>query len=353
MFRPPRCPNRHCSEHRSPRPEFFVRKGTYHPHCRAQPVPRFRCRTCMKGFSRQTFRSDYRDHRPDLNTPLYLALASGIGLRQSARNLGLSLRCLELKARKLARHLRRLNLNLRSALPPGATLHFDELETFEERRNTRPLSVPVLIESKSRFLIWAESAPIRPHGRMSPARRKALEEDEKRLGKRRNLSRRSIERTLRRGADLAGSLERVLLHTDEKKSYPALARRVFGANRLQHERTNSRLARGTWNPLFAINHTEAMLRDLTGRLRRESWLVSKKRRYLDLALHVWMSYRNYVRRRFNTDKASSAEHLGFLPRRLRPQELLSWRQDWRRESPHPLGDGEKTIAGWPGMKPAA
>ena len=188
---------------------------------------------------------------------------------------------------------------------------------------------------------------------MSPARRKALEEDEKRLGKRRNLSRRSIERTLRRGADLAGSLERVLLHTDEKKSYPALARRVFGANRLQHERTNSRLARGTWNPLFAINHTEAMLRDLTARLRRESWLVSKKRRYLDLALQVWMSYRNYVRRRFNTDKASSAEHLGFLPRRLRPQELLSWRQDWRRESPHPLGDGEKTIAGWPGMKPAA
>jgi transposase-like protein len=61
-------------------------------------VPRFRCRTCRKGFSRQTFRADYRDHRPSLNDPLFRLIASGIGLRQAARNLALSPRCTELSS---------------------------------------------------------------------------------------------------------------------------------------------------------------------------------------------------------------------------------------------------------------
>ena len=337
MFQPPRCPNRRCPRHASPTTDFFLRRGSYHPRCRPHPVPRFQCRTCRRGFSRQTFRADYRDHRPDLNPKLFLSIASGVGLRQTARNLGLSLRCTELKFRKLARHLRRLNLNLRGPLPQGATLQFDELETYEGRRNTRPLSVPVLIERGSRFLIWAESAPLRPHGRMSQARRKAMEDDQRRFGPRRDGSRRAALRTLERGRALTAHLQFVTLQTDEKATYPRLFDQVFGIHRVLHRTTSGELARGCWNPLFAINHTEAMLRDLAGRLRRESWLVSKRRRYLDLGLQLHMAYRNYVRRRFNKDRQSAAEVLGFLPRRLAPGELLSWRQDWGpRWSIHPL-----------------
>jgi hypothetical protein len=105
---------------------------------------------------------------------------------------------------------------------------------------------------------------------------------------------------------------------------------------LVHRCTSSKLARTSANPLFPINHTEAMARDLTGRLRRESWLVSKKRRYLDLGLQVFLAYRNYVRRRFNFDEFSPAERLGFAPRRLTETEVLSWRQDWAERSIHPL-----------------
>lgn len=337
MFQPPRCTNRRCPQHSHPSPRFFVRKGYYRALCRAQPVPRFRCRTCGRSFSRQTFRVDYRDHRPDLNAALFLSLASGLGLRQSARNLGLSPRCCELKSRKLGRHLRRLNLTLRGPLPEGSRLQFDEFETYEGRRNSRPLSVPILLERDSRFVIWAESAAIRPHGRMSEARKRAIAEDERRFGPRRDHSERAIKRTLRRGAELATQLERVELETDEKLTYPRLAKEAFGAERLLHQTTNSKLARMTWNPLFPVNHTEAMVRDLMGRLRRKSWLVSKKRRYLDLALHVFIAYRNYVRRRFNFCEESAAQKLGFLKRRLRPGELLSWRQDWGpARSMHPL-----------------
>jgi hypothetical protein len=289
---------------------------------------------------------DYRDHRPSLNAPLFISIASGVGLRQSARNLGLSLGCTELKFRKIARHLRRLNLSLRTQLPEEGSLHFDEFESYEGQRNTRPLSIPVLIESGSRYIIWAESAPIRPRGKMTEKRLKAIARAEKRHGPRRDLSRRSVARTLERGADVAENRPVLRLRTDEKSSYPRLAAAAFGKERLQHKRTSSKLERTAWNPLFPINNEEAIMRDLMGRLRRESWLVSKKRRYLDLGLQLHMAYRNLVRRRFNRDDESPAQLLGFLPRRLTAREVLSWRQEWGRRSVHPLSRSGRSVESW-------
>ena len=138
----------------------------------------------------------------------------------------------------------------------------------------------------------------------------------------------------------------VVLSTDEKSTYAKLARAAFGEERLFHKQTNSKLVRDARNPLFAINHTEAMARDHMGRLRRESWLASKKRRYLDLAIQLWMTYRNYVRRRFNYDKQSPAQKLGFVDRRLKCGEVLSWRQDWGPESIHPLSRSAESVGSW-------
>jgi hypothetical protein len=296
---------------------------------------------------------DYRDHRPHLNAAVFVSIATGLGLRQTARNVGMTLRCTELKFRKITSHLRHLNLNLRGQLPEGSVLLLDELETYEGRRHTRPLTVPVLIERKHRFVIWGESAPIRPSGRMSTARRRAIAEDERRFGKRRNRSKAAVYRTLRHGAVMVSRLSEVVLQTDEKSTYPKLAQRAFGKERLRHERTNSKLARTTWNPLFPINHTEAMARDLMARLRRESWLVSKKWRYLDLGLALWGSWRNYVRRRFNRDQESPAQMLGFVDRRMTESQLLSWRQDWGGRSLHPLTRGNESILSWKQRRKAA
>ncbi len=346
MFLPRRCPNPRCSQHRHPRPRFFHRHGSYHPKCRPGPVPRFRCRSCHRGFSRQTFRADYRDHRPDLNLPLFSLLTAGVGLRQCGRLLRLSRRCTELKFRKLARQLGHLERNLRRPLPRGSRLQLDELETFEGCRRTRPLSVPLLIEPKSRFWIWAESATIRPRGRMSPARLQAIAAEELRLGPRRDRSRRSLLRTLRRGAALTRGLAVVRLSSDEKSTYPALARRAFAGQRLLHSRTSSKLARTVENPLFAINHTEAMARDLMGRLRRRSWLASKRGWCLDLHLQMYASYRNWARPRFNRDQESPGQILGFVDRLIRRTQLLGWRQDWGRRSVHPLSNGKHSVEQW-------
>ena len=78
QFVPPRCPNPCCSNHLAPQDKFFRRKGYYAPRCRLERVPRFVCLTCRRWFSRQTFRHDYRDRRPDCNDQLFTLLeASG------------------------------------------------------------------------------------------------------------------------------------------------------------------------------------------------------------------------------------------------------------------------------------
>lgn len=346
MFTPPRCPYRPCTFHTAPKDDWHIGFGSYTALCRPHPIPRFRCKGCRRTFSRQTFRADYRDHRPDLNPKLFALLACGVGLRQSSRHLHLSRRCLELKSRKIARHLRRLNLNLQSALPPGSTLQFDELETFESLRTLRPLTVPVVIERDSRFLIWSESHTLPPRHKSTRHGRSA-KLDAERVGRvRRDNSAQASRRTLERAAALVRGFSLVKIATDFKTSYPGLIDAAFGKERVLHARTPSTRQRDTANPLFAINQTEAIARDLMGRLRRQSWLASKKRRYLDLGLALFTAWRNFVRRRFNRDRLSAAAILGFVPRCMSEEELCSWRQDWREESIHPLASGSESIAQW-------
>ena len=336
MFHPPCCPYTGCSEHRAPRARFYRRNGYYHPGCRPHPVPRFICLSCRRGFSRQTFRADFRDHRPHLNPQLFRLLCSGVGLRQSSRLLGLSLRCTELKFRKLGRHLTQLNLNFRAPLPAGSRLQFDELESYEGRRNTRPLTLPILIETRTRLMIWAESATIRPRGRMTESRKQAIARETMKFGPRKDRSRPSILRALRRGAALTRGLECVVFESDQKTVYPGLVARAFEGQVVEHNRTSSRLPRNVRNPLFPINHTEAMGRDLVGRLRRKSWLVSKEREFLDLHLQIYMAYRNFARPRFNRDTQTPAQLAGVVERMIRPTQLLGWGQAWGSRSIHPL-----------------
>ncbi len=100
-----RCPYRPCTQHGSPEPGFYTRFGSYHAKCRSHAVPRFRCKSCLRTFSRQTFSADYRDQKPHLNAALLSMSALGIGIRQCGRMLHLSQGCTQQKLRKMKRHL--------------------------------------------------------------------------------------------------------------------------------------------------------------------------------------------------------------------------------------------------------
>ena len=143
-FRPPRCPNPDCSVHFDPAANRIIRWGYFTTRCRERREPRFRCLGCRKTFSRQTFRHNYRDRRPDCNDRLFELLTSGVGLRQAARVLKISASAAQKKMRKLSRTCEFLHENLSGSLPPDRAYLMDEEETYENA-SIRPLTVPILM----------------------------------------------------------------------------------------------------------------------------------------------------------------------------------------------------------------
>ena len=342
-FVPPRCPERCCEAHRQPKGVWFRRVGYYESKCRTEPIQRFRCRLCGRGFSRQTFRHDCGDRKPDCNEPLLKLLTSGVGLRQAGRVVGLDIHSVQGKLRKFARTLRLLHSNLSTRLPAGRTFVLDEEETFEQDK-IWPLTMPVLIERETWFVVAATAGPIRRLARRRSHRRKRQDAHERENGRRADESRICVKDTLLE-LKLRLGCGKLTLHSDEKSSYQTLVRQVFG-EAATHERTPGSAPRSVSNPLFPINTTLAMTRDNNGRLRRRSWLVSKKCRCLIQQMRLFLVYRNYMRRRFNRDglEDTPAKFLGLLPRALRGHEALAWRQDWGSLSPHPMSPtGQRTV----------
>lgn len=340
---PPRCPYPTCSNHRSPAGRFYWRYGNYRPSCRSTPVSRFRCRSCRRSFSWQTFRHDRCDKRPECNEPLFRLLTSGVGLRQCGRLLDLCVSAVQKKLGKLGRTCELLHRNLCTALPQDGTFLLDEEETYEQA-SIRTVTMPVLIERSTWFVVGFATAPIRRLATMGTDRRDWQDREEARHGSRPDRSKTAVRWVLRRLRQLAPTGP-LLLQTDEKQTYAALIRQLFGTRAVHHTTSGSdpRTAR---NPLFPINTTLAMTRDNCGRLRRQSWLVTKRRRYLTAQMHLFVAYRNYVRRRFNRDARgdTAAKLLRIVPRALGPQEVVRWRQDWGALSVHPLSSrGERTV----------
>ena len=343
VFEPPFCPLQDCPNRDKPPAKFCIRYGYFAPAGRPKKVQRFRCKACRRTFSEVTFRLDCGDRRPEVNARLFEALVSGTGYRQCARTLDMGVSAVQRKARKLAKHAGFLHDNLSPRLPADRIYLLDEEETYEQA-SIRTLTMPVLIEREHWFVVAIDVGTTRRLAAEGTARRRWQDSEELANGPREDQSRKCVQTVMQElDRRLAGS--KLILQTDEKSSYATLAPEVFG-DRVNHMTTPSRLARGTFNPLFPINTTLAMTRDNLGRLRRQSWLVTKKRAYLRSHMNMFLVYRNYLRTRFNRDKEghSPAVKLGLLPRNLTVAEALGWRQDWGPRSIDPLSaDGSRLV----------
>ena len=324
MFLPPRCPYAACPAHLQPSFGFCRRDGRYSPLCRAHPVQRYRCRLCRRRFSRQSFRADCRQKKPHLNAAFLRLMMACVALRQAARVLGVSRRTVERRFVWLAGHAAQFHAHrLRGAGLAGPFM-LDELETFEGNRY-QPVTVPVLIEPRTLFIVGTEAGPLRRKGRMTPDQRRRRSEHEALHGRRPSQSAAAVRAVLERLRGCARGP--VVLHSDHKPLYERLGRRLFG-ERFVWAPHSASARRDRSNPLFAINHTNARLRHFLSRLRRRSWCVSKRRRRLQQHLQIAALWVNYCRPITNRTRTTPAEALGLAARRYREEEVLAWRHDW-------------------------
>ena len=233
--------------------------------------------------------------------------------------------------------------NLCRKLPTGRTFLLDEEETYEGA-SIRTLTMPVLMERDTWFVVATAVGSTRRLAAAGTARRRWQDKEEQKHGPRPDQSRECVSAVMK---SLDGCLDggSLVLRSDEKSSYPTVAKEIFG-ERVKHEQTSGRNPRTVFNPLFPINTTLAMTRDNCGRLRRKSWLVTKKGVRLQLHMQQFVVYRNYVRKRFNRDKEpkSPAVHLELIPRSLTLADAIRWRQHWGLLSIHPLSlDGRRRV----------
>jgi transposase-like protein/IS1 family transposase len=331
MFRPPRCPWTTCRYHRRPPRNFCIGHGSYVARCRSHPVPRFLCRACGRSFSRQTFRADYFQKKPHLNAAFLQLMVACVGQRQAARALGTARRTVEHRFQWLARHAGGFQDNRLNRATLVGPFQLDELESFEANRY-QPVTVPVLIDRRTLFVIATAVGPLRRKGRMRPEQKRRRAAHEAQHGRRPTRSDAVVRRVLARLRRAAAPQAAVVLDSDQKPSYGRIGRALFGT-RFRWRPHPARARRDTSNPLFPINHTNARLRHYLSRLRRRTWCVSKRGSRLQGHLQIAALWANYCRGITNKTRTSPAQALGLAPRAYRAEEVLGWREDWGARSP--------------------
>ena len=148
------------------------------------------------------------------------------------------------------------------------------------------------VEKKTRKIIGFSVSQIGAKGLL-------VEKAFKLYGKRKNESYKNRE-------DLFKELQsfispKAVFETDEHTQYPKLIRKYF--NESTHKKFKSvrgalvgqgELKRVGYDPLFSINHTFAMLRANINRLVRRTWCTTKKVKFLELHLWMYVDFHNSV-----------------------------------------------------------
>jgi transposase-like protein len=316
----------------APDPSFrFQRDGFFLRQVDGRRVQRFRCLACLKRFSAQSFRLDYRQRNPLINVALLGHLVSKATHRQTARILKIDRKTVHRRLLLWGPVLHELHeAFLDRAVKNGGlfgSFSLDEMETYEHNRRLKPLTVPVLIHRATRFIVHFEVGQLPARGGLTgrDLERKELQ------GTRRSESTLVVRKcfeTLKRVHDPFELLQIVM---DQKRTYKPEIRTLFG-NRISALVTeSSKRARNTSNPLFPINHTLATLRDHVSRLVRRTWAGTKRK--AELAHHAWIftAWKNFVRPLSNRlRRVSPAMMLGLHDRKLTLADLLRWR--WPRLS---------------------
>ena len=329
MFHPPFCPIAGCTSENEEIPFRYHRHGRYRRACDGVWVQRFFCLVCERAFSTQTFKSNYRYRIPFLHHLLTQMLCSKLTRRQAARSFSVNRKTVERRFNRMAEVSADFHLaQLKKCRDLGGTrgiFQLDELETFEHSRKLKPVTMSVLIERKSYFVVHTRAGTLPPRRPLKPREAERLVEIESKEGKRRSQSRACIQQSFEALNQLLAPEAPVLFQSDMKRTYPTECRRATWGRPFIHKTTSSRERRDYKNLLFPINHTLAMMRDGMSCLVRRNWGVCKSIRGLERHASIWTTYRNYVRGVTIKTKTTPAQAAGVCARRWLLKEVLRWR----------------------------
>ena len=280
------CPNCKTENARVKRKGFFFKKAG-----RTHRVQRFFCNDCKRGFSSQTGKLSYRDHKVHLYEQVLRAGCAGVSQRRMAEMLNIHPDTLAKKLVRVSSHVQKKNLSKLSSFK-AKHIMFDEMETFEHTK-CKPLSIAIAVEEKTRRIIGLEVASMPAKGKLAGISRKkyGLRVDE------RSKALESLFEKIKISAPNLASLK-----SDKCPRYPKFSKKYFAE--VDHKVFKGRracvvgqgeLKAGGFDPLFWLNHTCAMVRDNLKRLVRKTWCTTKKPAMLQCLLNIYQYYHNAKR----------------------------------------------------------
>ena len=269
---------------------FFFRKSDY------QKIQRYRCQACKRSFSRASFSFCFGQNKRHLNESIFILFSSAISKRRMGRILKIhpitvarKLRFLGLKARM--DHNEWLSNSFNSPEKKLLKIQFDEMETSEHSK-CKPLSIALAVDSKTRRILDIQVSVMPAKGRLAAISRK-------RYGPRPDQRQDGLHRLFNA---ITGLLDpKVEILSDQCPRYPSVVK--IHCPSATHKTTKGgrgciagqgELKKLHFDPLFALNHTAAMLRANVNRLFRRTWCTTKNREALLDHLWIFVMYHNHT-----------------------------------------------------------
>jgi transposase-like protein len=296
----PHCPNPDCTHFTHPpiTTDWCLPFGTYRTSTFGT-VKRYRCCTCKKTFSTQTFSIDYYVKRRVDYPFLIESLCTSRGLSNTARFLGLRVELLQNRYERVARVALALHGSLRAQLsiPSNERFVLDGLESFSESQYF-PNNINILANRSCEFIYSMGLSVLGRKGRMTDAQKRKVARL-KAQGRHPSSSqtKTSVQLLLK---DLLGILvheEGHLYHlySDRHHGYVQAVKRIHSQEyRFHHLRIPSQLRRDQWNPLFAVNYIDRQIRKDRSDHRRETVEFARCPSAMMARLAVYMWYHNYL-----------------------------------------------------------
>ena len=290
------CPHLHCSSTPSddPKRRSIVRNGSFYRRSDSRRITRYFCRSCRSYFSTATFRADRYHKKRRIHFLLNRLYCSGVSQRRLAALLRVDRKTVTRKIRFLAARERIrqecfLDSHYRSH--PLSEVQFDDLETSEHTK-CKPLSVTLAVDPKTRKILkfGVSSMPAKGHLAQISLKKYGRRIDERPI---------QWDSLMRQLVPYVQS--QCTWRSDENPHYP------FHLKRHHPQSTHMTVKGGRgaitgqgelkklrFDPLFALNHTCAMLRANLNRLFRRTWCTTKTKQGLIDHLCLYVSYHNQI-----------------------------------------------------------
>ncbi len=264
-----------------------VKSGHYRRRSDGRRVQRFRCQSCKKGWSQAVFDTAYYQKKRHLNYKVMMLLCSSVSMRRSGLILSIDKKTVARKLSYLGKISREILAEIATQMKKIEAIQFDELITIEHTK-CKPLAVAMAVTADTRKILGFQVSSMPATGHLAAiSRRKYGPRDDNRL---------------HGMALLFEQLQSVAapnckLISDQCPYYEGVVNRYFPKSKYTQYKGakgaltgQGELKKTRRDPLFAINHSFAMLRANINRLVRRTWCTTKKATSLidHLSIYAWI-----------------------------------------------------------------